>query len=229
MPRLRARVAELLAADGLGRPRVLGLALRLLDIGLFRVGNERSALVDHHFGLTTLRRGQVRVRDGAATFDYVAKSGKRRVLELRDAEAVDVLGALKRRRGGPEELLAYRRARAWSHVHSNEVNDALRAAAGGPFSAKEFRTWNATVLAAVALAARPGGGARAVSAAMREVSGALGNTPAVARASYVDPRVLRAFEAGRTVSVAHLHALDDWPRRARVEGELLDLLPRVGA
>ena len=204
LPRIRSITRSLLGARHGERDRTLALAVRLLDIGLFRVGWDRYARDNGHVGLTTLRRGNVTLRGQEAHFDFVAKSGKRRRMTVRDPQSVAALAALKRRRGVPEELLVYRSEHGWHRIHAPDVNDALRAWGEGPYSAKEFRTWSATVLAAVALArAHKIGkrGPRAVSGAVRAVSSALGNTPAVARASYIDPRVITLFQGDRVIEV----------------------------
>jgi DNA topoisomerase IB len=204
LPAVRATAHRLLVQDGLRRDRALALAVRLLDVGMFRVGWDRYARDSGHVGLTTLRRDQVTLLGPAARFDYIAKSGKRRRMTVRDPQSVAALAPLRRRRSGPEELLAYRDDRAWHRLHAPDVNNALRAWAQGPYSAKEFRTWAATVLAAVALAreeAEGRHGAPAVNRAVRQVSTALGNTPAVARKSYIDPRVIRSFEEGSVIDL----------------------------
>ena len=204
LPRIRATTRGLLGARHGERDRTLALAIRLLDVGLFRVGWDRYARDNGHVGLTTLRRRNVTLRGPEVHFDFVAKSGKRRRMTVRDPQSVAALGALKRRRGAPDELLVYRSERGWHRIHAPDVNDALRAWGEGPYSAKEFRTWSATVLAAVALAhAHTEGqrGPRAVTRAVRAVSSALGNTPAVARASYIDPRVITLFESDRVIEV----------------------------
>ncbi len=204
LPRIRTTTGSLLGARPGERERTLALAVRLLDIGLFRVGWDRYARDNGHVGLTTLRRQNVTVRGSEVHFDFVAKSGKRRRMTVRDPQSVAVLAELKRRRGAPDELLVYRSQRGWQRVHAPDVNNALRAWGGGPYSAKEFRTWSATVLAAVALARehRAGEqGPKAVARAVRDVSSALGNTPAVARASYIDPRVIRLFQSDRVIEL----------------------------
>jgi DNA topoisomerase IB len=198
LPEVRATARKLLALDRPDRDRTLALAVRLLDIGMFRVGWDRYARDNGHVGLTTLRRDQVTLRDAEARFDFVAKSGKRRRMTVRDPQSVPVLAHLKHRRGSPDELLVYRSGNGWHRVHAADVNDTLRHWAQGPYSAKEFRTWEATVLAAVALAREHAAGQRgpkAIGRAVRQVSSALGNTPAVARGSYIDPRLISLFEA----------------------------------
>jgi DNA topoisomerase-1 len=204
LPAVRAVSQRLLAQGGLHRDRTLALSLRLLDVGMFRVGWDRYARDNGHVGLTTLRRDQVTLLDGAVRFDYVAKSGKRRRMVVRDSQSLAVLAPLRRRRSGPDELLAYRAEGTWRRIHAPDVNNALRTWAGGPYSAKEFRTWAATVLAAVALAREDSAGTRSkrgVDRAVRQVSAALGNTPTIARKSYIDPRVIRAYEDGAVIDL----------------------------
>jgi DNA topoisomerase-1 len=204
LPALRGHVTEHLHDEAPRREHTLALALRLLDVGLFRVGWDRYARDNGHVGLATLRRDQVRLLGAAARFDFIAKSGRRRRMTVLDPPAVQALAPLRRRRGDPVELLVYRAPAGWRRITAPDVNNALRCWGAGPYSAKEFRTWAATVLAAVALAREHAAGhhgPRAVSRAVRQVSAALGNTPAVARASYVDPRVIEAYEAGTVVEL----------------------------
>jgi DNA topoisomerase IB len=204
LPPLRITVNRHIAGEGVPRERALALALRLLDVGLFRVGWDRYARDNGHVGLTTLRREDVLLEDDAARFDFVAKSGKRRRMTVRDPESLQVLRPLKRRRSGPPELLAFRAEGGWRRIHAPDVNNALRAWAAGPFSAKEFRTWAATVLAAVSLSREHAAGRRGkrtVARAVRDVSTALGNTPTVARASYIDPRVIESFARGDVIEL----------------------------
>jgi DNA topoisomerase IB len=213
LPALRRRVARDLApsgdgADDLGEARVLACAVRLLDVGLFRIGGEDYAAQNETYGLTTLRKEHVRVERDGLLFDFPAKHGVRRLQRVEDPDVRPLVAALKRRRGGGSELLAFRRARRWVDVKAEDVNAYLKEAAGGDFTAKDFRTWNATALCAVALAVRvQESGSRAsrrrlVKAAIDEVAAFLGNTPAVARGSYVDPRVIDRFDEGLTVAAA---------------------------
>ncbi|MDQ3945003.1 MAG: DNA topoisomerase IB [Actinomycetota bacterium] len=209
LPGLRAACASTLAAgDGLDRERVLACAVRLLDLGFFRIGTEGYADQNQSFGLATIRKDHVRLLDGhALEFDYVAKSGQRRLQTVVDPAVFDVVAALKRRRGSGDELLAYRNAKRWHDVRSEEINAYIKELTGDEFTAKDFRTWNATVLAAVALAVSTAARSatarkRAVARAMQEVASYLGNTPAVCRSSYVDPRVVDRYQAGTTISAA---------------------------
>jgi len=227
LPRLRRRIARDLKAGDDGAPtreRVLACAARMLDLGFFRIGSESYAAGNGSFGLATIRKDHVRIAGDDVVFDYPAKSGQRRVQAIADPDVRAVVLALKRRRGGPDELLAYRSGRRWVDVRSEDVNDYLKDRAGASVSAKDFRTWNGTVLAAVALARRTDrpssktGRRRAAAAAVREVAVFLGNTPAVARRSYIDPRVIDCFLAGDTIAPAHKRG-----RRA-IEAAVLDLI-----
>jgi DNA topoisomerase IB len=211
LPLVRKRVAEQLDTRGLNRDRVLACAVRLLDVGFFRVGSESYARDNGSFGLTTILRGHVGVRGDAVTFSYPGKSGRHILRSVVDPAACRAVAALKRRRGGGDRLLAYwdPHGRSWHEVRGADLNACLRDLAGTEVSAKDFRTWHATVLAAVALAVseravdgRPGPRRRAVARAVREVAHYLGNTPAVCRASYINPRVVELYEEGVTVSGA---------------------------
>jgi DNA topoisomerase-1 len=199
-------VARELARTGMGKKRVLACAVRLLDRGFFRVGGEDYAVENESYGLATMRKKHVTVgRSGAITFDYPAKSGQRRVQSLVDPDVYDVVKRLKRRRGGGDELLAFQDGRRWYDIKSPDINEYVKLVTGGDFSAKDFRTWNATVLAAVALAVAGGatgsktGRKRAMTHAVKEVARYLGNTPAVCRTSYIDPRVFDRFQEGLTI------------------------------
>ena len=210
LPGLRARArADLAATDQLTRERVLACAARLLDRGFFRVGGEEYAADNESYGLATMRKEHVRVDGPMIAFDYPAKSGRRLIRSFVDHDVCEVMGTLKRRRGGGEELLAYKRGRRWLDLRSEDINEYVKQAAGGDYSAKDFRTWNATVLAARALAvsAEMANGSesarkRVKAHAVKEVAHYLGNTPAVARSSYIDPRVFDRFDGGVTIGGA---------------------------
>ena len=210
LPSLRERVlADLEDCPGLDRTCVLACAVRLLERGFFRIGSEQYALENESYGLATMHKEHVRLeRGGLMIFDYPAKSGQRLHKGMVDERVHEIVGALKRRRGGGPELLAFKERRRWRDVRSEDINDYLKRATGGDFSAKDFRTWNATALAAVALGvsgeAAKSKTARkaAVKRAIDEVARYLGNTPAVCRASYIDPRVFDAYAAGLTIRPA---------------------------
>ena len=132
---------------------MLACAVRLLDRGFFRIGGEDYAESNDSYGLATMRKEHVTLTEpDFIRFDYPAKSGKRREQSIVDPEVFEIVQTLKRRRGGGDELLAYKAGRRWIDVRSEDINGYIKAIAGDDFSAKAFRTWNATVLAAVALA-----------------------------------------------------------------------------
>ncbi|MBX6357761.1 MAG: DNA topoisomerase IB [Micromonosporaceae bacterium] len=228
LPRLRRRVGQDLAGRGLTRARVLATTARLLDCGLFRVGGDEYASGDDAtYGVATLRPEHVRLERGRVVFAYPAKGGIERTHVVGDPDVRKVLQALRRRRAGRDRLLAYWTERRWRDVHSDDVNAYLREASGCEMTAKDFRTWHATVQAARMLAAvGPDGSAtrrkRAVAQVMREVSGLLGNTPAVAKASYVDPRVVDLFHDG--VVLAAPGRPDEFPPPVDTERAVLRLL-----
>ena len=234
LPAMRKRVRRDLAVDGMPRERALACALRLLDLGFFRIGSEDYAEENDTYGLATMRKRHVTIDGDAITFDYEAKGGQRRVQEIGDPMVADVVRALKRRRGGGEELLAYKEGARWVDVKSADINAYLKQVTGGGFSAKDFRTWSGTVLAAVALAVSAMAATsktarqRAKTRAVKEVAHYLGNTPAVCRASYIDPRVFDRFDGGVTISGALPDLTGEqtaWPEvQLAVEGAVLDLL-----
>ncbi len=235
LPRLRERINEDLGRRGLVRERVLACGIGLLDHGLFRVGSERYATDNGTFGLTTLERHHLRIERGAAVFDYKAKGGKRHRIDIAGPELLPTLRALKARRGGPRDLLAYRSGREWRDVVAEDINQHLRDLAGGEYSAKDFRTWNATVLAALALAEHAtdaktkAARKRAADDATSRVAELLSNTPAVSRSSYIDPRVFDRFDAGETIRPALSRIVGDadetgFPERERIERAVLRLL-----
>jgi DNA topoisomerase I len=233
LPTLRERVDEDLEGDDYTRTRVQACAVRLLDRGFFRIGSEEYT---ESFGLATMRKEHVTINgDSEMVFDYPAKGGIRRVQAVVDPLASEIVAALKRRRGGGDELLAYKERGRWRDLRSEDINAYLKDATGDDFSAKDFRTWNATVLAAVALsvsgeaAATTSGRKRAITRAIKEVAHYLGNTPAVCRASYIDPRVFDAYRAGLVIGRPLRDAADTEPgelpiHHRALEEAVLDLI-----
>ncbi len=207
LPRVREVVDRHLKGDELSRNRVLATAVRLIDLGFFRVGGEEYAAENGTFGMATLRKEHVTCHRGQLVFDYTGKSAKHREQYVADPDVCSVVNRLKRRRGDPnDELLAFRSGKRWHDVSSADINDYLRDVADGDFSAKDFRTWHATVLAAVGLAvsepavsSSDSARKRAVARVVQEVAAYLGNTPAVARASYIDPRIISLYERDITI------------------------------
>jgi DNA topoisomerase-1 len=207
LPGLRRAATADLRRRGMPRERALACAVRLLDLGFFRVGSEVYAEENESFGLATVRREHVSIEKGEVVFDFPAKSGQRRVQSIRDPAARRAIEAMRRRRGGPEDLLAWREGREWRDVRADDVNSYIQEKIGEDFSAKDFRTWHGTVLAAVELASAPEPASdtaakRSISAAVDRVAEALGNTPAVCRRSYVDPRVIERFREGEAIDPA---------------------------
>jgi DNA topoisomerase I len=236
LPKLRRRVAKDLALDGMPRDKVLACAARLLDLGFFRIGSEDYAEENDTYGIATMQKRHVTVSGDEVTFDYEAKGGQRRLQTIGDPEVAELVRALKQRRGGGDELLAYKVGRRWVDVKSPDVNQYVKEAAGEEFSAKDFRTWSGTVLAAVALAVSgPAHGSktsrkRAKARAVKEVARYLGNTPTVARTSYIDPRVFDRFDGGLTIAGVLPELVEDtaaWPDlRGAIEEAVLDLLAK---
>jgi DNA topoisomerase IB len=208
LPHVRTVVERHLRGRELSRDRVLATAVRLIDLGFFRSGGDAYAAENGTFGLATIRREHVTCSKGEITFDYIGKSGKHHVQAVADDLACPVVRSLRRRRTGADidDLLAFRSGKRWHNVTAGDINDYLRDISGGDFTAKDFRTWHATVLAAVGLAVSataaesPTARKRAIARVVHEVADYLGNTPAVARASYIDPRVITQFEAGVTIA-----------------------------
>ncbi len=232
LPAMRERVAADLGRGGLPREKALAVAVRLLDKGFFRIGSEDYAVENETFGLATMKKRHVRLLPGdTLLFDYPAKHGKRRVQSVVDDDVYGVIRTMRARRGGGDELLAYKQGSEWRDIRSPDINEYLKDATGLDVSAKDFRTWNATVLAAVALsvsglaAQTATRRKRAIVRAVKEVSEYLGNTPAVARASYIDPRVFDRFTDGITIDPAVTAAEDDEPAiQGKVEAAVIGLI-----
>ncbi|WP_448628075.1 DNA topoisomerase IB [Geodermatophilus sp. URMC 64] len=239
LPDVRDAVVDAITGSGLTRDRVLAAAVRLLDLGAFRVGSEQYAEDNGTFGLATLRRDHVRVRGEKVFFAFPAKGGKDWELELKDKPTADVVRELlKRPEDTGEDLLGYwlddpaGGDPVWHDVTSTEINAYLKEVSDAEITAKDFRTWNATVLMAAALAETPTPPSktarkRVVKAAYERVSDSLGNTPAVCKASYVDPRVVDRFESGETIAEAleeAQHAPDDRTQQRVLEQAVCRML-----
>lgn len=215
LPELRAAMVEHLDNDELDRDRVCAVALRLISLGWFRVGSERYAR-EGTYGVTTLLRRHVKVRGRRIQLSFRAKSGIHVRSELVDEELADAIRALLAVRG--PRVFKYRWEDRFVNLTSGRLNDYVKLYLGEEFSAKDFRTWGGTLLAAIAFAERaeqdgwPDSATaqrRSVTAVMRRVAKQLGNTPAVCRASYVSPAVVEQYLDGRTI--------DDFrPRHLRV-------------
>lgn len=212
LPAARRRVRRDLQLDDFPRDKALALAFRLLDLAYLRVGGEGYAARHGSYGLATLRRDHVRVLAPADETDlgrvhlhFPAKSGQIRDTVVEDDDVAALVRTLVRRRDESPELLAWRDETGWRDVTSADVSSYVKARLGDDATPKDFRTWHATVLAARGLAAAGAapssdrGRRRVVTQVVKDVAEELGNTPAVCRASYIDPRVIELWERGETI------------------------------
>lgn len=219
LPAVRRRVTLDLRRDGLVRERVLAGAFRLLDTALLRVGSERYAQENGTVGLTTLRGEHVVVDGATVALSFIGKSGEPWERTFDDPDLAALLTELTAR--GPEaQVLAWQDGDGWHRLRPADVNDDLRALAGADTSVKDVRTLRGTTIAARTLArwgveATDAARKRAIAAASREAAAALGNTPSVARGSYIDPRVIDRYEHGVVVADGTI---------AHVEGQLAGLI-----
>jgi DNA topoisomerase IB len=205
LPDFRDVVAADLGSSGNTCRRALAVALRMLDHGVFRVGGEEYVEQHGTYGAATLLREQVGVRRGSVTFDFPAKGNIARAFTIPDAPLAKAVAGLRRARPDSDRLLVYRDGGAWHELHAEDVNMRFKEIVGQRYTVKDLRTWNATVLAAAELAATPGvrsqrAAKRTEAAMFRTVAEHLGNTPAIARKSYVDPRLIDKFERGETIA-----------------------------
>lgn len=218
LPSARRGVTIDLRGDEPSRERVLAGAFRMLDTGSLRVGSERYAAEHGSFGLSTLLGAHAVVAGGdTVALRFPAKSGQEWESDIRDADLATLVRQLKRR-GPRAHLLAFRDGDGWHPLDAEAINEDVRRRTGGDFSAKDFRTLHGTAAAALSLA-RTGprdtvaGRKRAVADAVRAASDVLNNTPAIARGSYVDPRLLDAYERGDTVDPGKPDSVESELRR----------------
>ncbi|HET8768979.1 MAG TPA: DNA topoisomerase IB [Pedococcus sp.] len=230
LPAARRRVLADLALADMPRERAAATAVRLLDHGYFRIGSDAYTDANGSFGLTTLERQHVRRRGDVIVFTFVGKSGIEHRIEIDDELAMAAIDRLRKRKSASRRLLAYQQQRRWSDLDAATVNAYLAELLHGEMTAKDFRTWHATVLAALALATTDEKGdtkasrRRAIKAAVEEVAGYLGNTPTIAKSSYIDPRVLDLYESGTTIAVDPSRYRSPERRQAAVEKAVLTLL-----
>jgi DNA topoisomerase-1 len=224
LPAIRRGVARHLALPGLPFEKVLATVVRLLETTLIRVGNEEYRKANHSFGLTTLRSGQVKVAGESLHLEFRGKGGKRHCVDVFDRRVAAIVRRCQDLPG--HELFQYLGEDGRRHtIGSSDVNTYLQALAGEEFTAKDFRTWAGTVLAARALEPVERASPGAVNAAVKRVAEHLGNTPAICRKCYVHPAVIDAFLDGSLGRIAA-----SIPRRASsVAGErmVMKLLERV--
>lgn len=202
LPKLRKQVTSDLARKRLGREKVLAAIVRLIDEAYFRVGNKRYAKEHQTYGITTLRSKHVNVTTTTITFDFVGKSGKQHVKKIKDPQLARIIKQLDELPG--YEIFRYQAKNgSMLDLHAADVNAYIKQHMGEEFTAKDFRTWGGTLLATSAIIAEelePNASQtarkQAVTAIVKRVSKRLGNTPAIARSSYIDPRVFTAYEDG---------------------------------
>ena len=216
LPRVHKRIERDLALRGMPKAKVLATVVDLLERSLIRVGNEAYAKENEHFGLTTFRNHHARVEGGGVTFRFVGKSGVKHDVALHDRKLARIVRQLQDLPG--QDLFQYVGENGEPHgVSSSDVNAYLKEAAGEEFTAKDFRTWAASVRALETLATRGAPGTKkeakaAIDETIKAVSKELGNTPSVCRKCYVHPTVLEAFSKGRL------------PRRGKAERALIAML-----
>jgi len=206
LPRLRARVDRDLRRNRLSRDRVTACAVRLIDLQLFRVGNPRYARKNGSYGVTTLRENHLTASPTILEFDFIGKSGKRQQRKVRDPRLARLVAQLLEL-PGHEVFRFFDEDDVLHDLRSHDVNAYVKRHMGEEFTVKDFRTWGGTLLVGAQLleldprelrtsASR----ARALSQAIKAAADRLGNTPAVTRSSYVDPRVLAAVEHPRILA-----------------------------
>jgi DNA topoisomerase-1 len=200
LPKIREQADRDLRQHGLPKSRVIAAMIQLLDGTALRIGNEQYARTNGSFGLTTLSDTHLEASASSVQLTFVGKGGKQQSVSLRSPRVARVVAQCCELPG--QQLFAYRDADGTVHeIHSDDVNGYLKEAAGGQFTAKDFRTWRGSVVAALQLAEAPPPQTRqnrrqAINSALDEVADALGNTPAICRKCYVHPHVIEAFESG---------------------------------
>jgi DNA topoisomerase-1 len=219
LPRLRRQVDIDLSKHGLVRERVLAAVVRLLEVTLIRIGNDEYARTNKSFGLTTMQKRHVHVTGAGAVFEFRGKSGKPHRTGFQDRRLARLVRSCTELRG--QRLFQFiDEAGEKRPVESSDVNDYLHAAMGEDFTAKDFRTWAGTLAALEFLQGQDppdseAAAKRIVTACVKEVSGRLGNTPAVCRACYIHPAVPEAYgrgelpPTGRKIERALLKFLED--------------------
>ena len=219
LPAARRRVTMDLRSDGFTKERALAAGFRMLDTGSLRVGSERYAQEHGSHGLTTLLCSHASVSGNTVALNFPGKSGMEWDSVIRDADLAAFVRLLKRR-GPTARLLAFKKGRMWHPLDAEEINEYVRERTGGAFTAKDFRTLHGTAAAAVSLAKhgpeeKKTARSKALTQAMKDAAEVLGNTPAIAKKSYVDPRVVDHYQHGVTIDPA---------RAASAETELRALL-----
>jgi len=219
LPKLRKQVAKDLARKKLGEEKVVACIVKLIDEQFFRIGSEQYAKEHQTYGITTLRSKHANISRTTVTFDFIGKSGKEHVKKVSDPQIAHIVQQLDDMPG--YELFKYIDAEGnIKDVHSSNVNNYIKRYMGKQFSAKDFRTWGGTLLATSALLAEDEAAdqtktatAKKITAAVKQVAKRLGNTPAVAKSSYIDPRVFVAYEDGATLPKIKLAMANMKPKK----------------
>ncbi len=206
LPRIRSAVNRDLDSADASRDCACACAVRLIELASFRLGSEQYADENETYGVATILRSQVtRAADGSLAFGFPGKGSQMLRVKVADSQVLTATAPMLRRRSGPEDFLVFRSTTGWADLRSEMVNDYLRTHSNEQVTAKDFRTWNGSVEAAVFLSRAPmpsakRGRERVIREAVHAVSESLANTPAVARNSYIDPRILDRFRSGETIA-----------------------------
>lgn len=204
LPKMRRATSQHLRHIQLDREKVLAAIVQLMDRAYFRVGNEIYAKENQSYGLTTIRSKHTTVRGDMIVFDFIGKSGQEQLHKIKDKPLADIVRQL-------DELPGYEIFKYYDEdgnlqpVSSSDVNEYIKEVMGEEFSAKDFRTWGGTLLAAAELgnierARHKKERQQAVTECVKKVAERLGNTPAIARGSYIDPRIIKAFMDGNSLA-----------------------------
>jgi DNA topoisomerase IB len=227
LPGLRRAVNRDLRQEAMSPDRAAAGAVRLIDLTLIRIGSEQYADENGTFGAATLRRDHVTIRPpGGLAMRFTGKSGIEHEHLVEDAQLFELALALRRRRSGPADFFVYREGRRWVDLTSTQINAYIQRHTSADHSAKDFRTWGATVLAAVALArlsveACESSKARrnSLKGVIEEISDILGNTPSVCKSSYIDPRVLDRYRDGQVIDLSERQRNGSVTRKAAISSE----------
>lgn len=219
LPKLRKQLDKDISRKRLSKRKVLACIVKLIDQSYFRVGNETYAKQNQTYGITTLRSKHLNITQNEVTFDFIGKSGKKHVKKVKDSELVAIIKQLDELPG--YEIFRYQDAKGNMHdLHSKDVNAYIKKHMGGEFTAKDFRTWGGTLLTTAAILeqnleenATITARKKALVAIVRQVAKRLGNTPAVAKSSYIDPRILTAYDDGTTFQSLKLTMKNMRPRK----------------
>lgn len=219
LPALRRHVEKDLARKKLSKEKVLACIVRLIDEAYFRVGNERYAAEHQTYGVTTLRSKHTTVKGTTVVFDFIGKSGKKHHKKIKDPKLARIIKQLDELPG--HEIFRYQDETGSMHdLHAHDVNQYIKTHMGEEFTAKDFRTWGGTLLATSAVInddlghdAPERARKKVVTAIVKRVAKRLGNTPAIARSSYIDPRVFVAYEDGATLSKLREAMIDMKPKK----------------